>query len=821
MDTPLVFKYNTKLFPSLLFCICFIAPFSLIAQAPFCLNFSPYYKVGQDPRIGSNIPITQVVQGLEAIKPYCNCIRIFAANSPLDSVAYIAKEMGFETIIVGIWLDSDTVTNNREIEQGIKLAQDGVADRLVVGSEVGLRNEFSIHQWIEYINYVNFKVPEIPVSAADVYGILTSNPEVLEAVDFIFYNAYPFWEGTNIDCAPYAFNEMYQTIKEIAGDKEIMVSETGWPTEGNTVGGSTPSLTNLQFYLTNLLAWKESTGISLTWFSAFDEPWKSNVVNPQEAFWGLFTYNAELDSLILKEGLHEILTQATNIDSTTWNCQFIENEENSPRISFNQIPTYGDQNGILCGKVDGIRPCDYILALYIQVNGRWWVKPTYAAREIRLACDGSFCIDVVTGGFDRNATEYQLFLLDKECEPPGLGNAPSIPDSLYEKAIAHEIITRTPFDYGQLFMERPNEQVIKRGDTLSIPVKVQDFDTVLYSSGGIYTGDRELKLINAHSNQFADLLTLTIVDSTQMTFELEAMEEGIHIPDSTTLFSLELLVGEKMSYCRSVKYSDEYLPFQTTHLVDQQPQMISTKKLGSAVICPTVPLKLNLDTTNVNTSDIFDISVWTTDFIRVMAFDVGVIVGSGLEILEVETVNLSHGYEYEIVDDSLLLFHYDIRDTNEIFRSGHRMLFQAKVGIKEEFEGCKEIRFSTDSLYRRSIQLVRLDTTILEIETNGTIEICPSNTIDQSLLDYVEVNVFPNPSRNGENLNIHLLPKDQQETIKVLQVQIFDLLGNIVFTDRATNLIRYIKGVELNSGLFIVALKDDLGRNFRAKVLVY
>ncbi|MEZ5039750.1 MAG: glycosyl hydrolase family 17 protein [Saprospiraceae bacterium] len=802
-----------------LFFLFMVAPFVLAAQTPFCLNFSPYYKVGQDPRRGSNIPTTQILQGLNAVKPYCNCIRIFSPSPPLDSVAYLAKEMGFETIIVGIWLDSDTLTNAMEIENGIALAQAGVADRLIVGSEAGLRNEFPISRWVEYINYVKAEVPGIPVSVADIYGVLIANPELVEAVDFLYYNAYPYWEGEDIDCAPYAFNEMYRAIQEIAGDKEIMVSETGWPTDGNTIGQAVPNLVNLQSYLSDLLAWKEYTGIPLTWFSAFDEPWKYSVTNPQEGYWGLFTYNPDLDSLILKPGLHEILTQSPVIDSTVWTCQFIANDLGRPNVTFNQIPTFGDPGGILCGKVDGIRPCDYNLALYIKVNGSWWVKPTYADKKIRLACDGSFCIDVVTGGQDRYATEYQLFLLDKDCNPPGLGNAGSIPDSLYEKAIIHEVITRTPFEYGQFFMEGLN-QVIKRGDTLSIPVKVLNFDTILQASGGIYSGDRAMKLINAYSDQFADQINLTIVDSTDMTFVLGPLEEGMHIPDSTTLFTIELVVGDEMSYCRSVNFSNNYMPFQVTHFVDQQPQIINPNRLSWAVVCPTVPLKLYLDSNLVYKEGVVDLTVRTADFIRIMAFDVALKVDPELEILEMKNVNLTHGYEYQIIDGSTLLFHYDVRDTNEIFRSDNRELFQFRVGIKETFDGCSYVRFSNDSLYRRSIQLVRLDTTILRLDFLGEGEICIDKSTDPNLLDILDITVFPNPVGVGQNLKIHIAPNSQENNIKSLHIQVVDMLGRRVFTENLQNIFSYRKEIQLSSGMYVVWLQDEEGRNFRTMVVV-
>ncbi len=103
----------------------------------------------------------------------------------------------------------------------------------IVGSKVLLRGDLSATELIEYINQVKAALPGIPVTTADVYGELLSHPEVMEACDVIFANYYQYWEGINVEKAVAYLHARHQEVVARANGKEVIVSETGWPSCGD------------------------------------------------------------------------------------------------------------------------------------------------------------------------------------------------------------------------------------------------------------------------------------------------------------------------------------------------------------------------------------------------------------------------------------------------------------------------------------------------------------------------------------------------------------------------------------------------------------
>ena len=164
----------------------------------------------------------------------------------------------------------------------------------VVGSEVLYRGDLSADQLIAYIGEVKQFIVQaglsVPVTTADTYGALLANDSVLAAVDLVMANYYPYWEGHKLAYAMHYLHVAHQQLKGAAGGKEVIVSETGWPSEGNQVGDAIPSPDNASFYFRNFVSWARAENVKYFYFSAYDEPSKATPpAQPQEAHWGLWT----------------------------------------------------------------------------------------------------------------------------------------------------------------------------------------------------------------------------------------------------------------------------------------------------------------------------------------------------------------------------------------------------------------------------------------------------------------------------------------------------------------------------------------------------
>ena len=256
------------------------------------MSFSAY-EAGQDPKSDSQLSAEQVRARLVPIAPYTKWIRTFSCLDGNEHAPRIAKELGLKTL-VGAWISDDEDRNRQEIDALIEVARAGDADLIAVGNEVVLRGECSVAQLIAYMDEVRAAVPGIPVGYVDAYFVFVSDQSLVDACDFIPINCYPFWEEKPLEQSVSYAREMVRHVQHAAGDKPVVIAETGWPTAGVPVGPAVPSLRNMALYLLNVLKWTDDVELPLFWFSSYDEAWKVGPEGDCGAYWGLWDAHGQL-----------------------------------------------------------------------------------------------------------------------------------------------------------------------------------------------------------------------------------------------------------------------------------------------------------------------------------------------------------------------------------------------------------------------------------------------------------------------------------------------------------------------------------------------
>lgn len=273
----------------------------------FGLNFSPYID-GQSPNHGSFIDETQLFERMKIIQPYTQWVRSYGCSNGLERSGEVAHKLKLK-IVLGAWIGSDSKANAREIENLIAAAKAGEADMLIVGSEVLLRDDLSEADLIRSIKRIKQEVPELIVSYADVYSVLLSHPNVIDAVDVVLVNYYPYWAGIRLDLAIVWLNGWHQKLVSAAKGKKVIVSETGWPSCGNQIDRAVPSTENAAIYFRNFVSWAKMNNVEYFYFEAFDENWKTVNEGPQGAHWGLWDKNGSLKpgiKAVFKGEFHKI-----------------------------------------------------------------------------------------------------------------------------------------------------------------------------------------------------------------------------------------------------------------------------------------------------------------------------------------------------------------------------------------------------------------------------------------------------------------------------------------------------------------------------------
>ena len=87
---------------------------------------------------------------------------------------------------------------------------------------------------------------------------------------------------------------MFESAKSAGQGKRVIITETGWPSEGGSFKGSLANYENAMRYFIDCQNWCNLNGIESFYFSSFDESWKVGPEGEVGAYWGLWDKNEQL-----------------------------------------------------------------------------------------------------------------------------------------------------------------------------------------------------------------------------------------------------------------------------------------------------------------------------------------------------------------------------------------------------------------------------------------------------------------------------------------------------------------------------------------------
>lgn len=397
------------------------------------INFSPFTGDNQDPTQGATVSEQELKEKLGKVFPFTAWVRTFTCTGTLAHVGSICHSKGKKTAI-GAWLGKDLNANEAEINSLIQLIQQGNVDLAIVGSETLLRGDLTENELIAYIQRVKSETNGVPITTAEVYQVYLNHPQLMNICDVIFVNIYPYWEGVDVQYAMYFFNLKFEELKNNIGQKDIIISETGWPTDGNPIGDAVPSLENARFYFLNFLSWARSNNIPYFYFEAFDEPWKIKYEGLHAGHWGIFD-----KFCIIKE--HFIYAFRGETIPDNWSGTEPVEGQGTPTIEFTYIPPVGSFEDVR-GDVKHISPKNCRVTVYIYNWGGWWTKPYWHLPTTLIMPDGFWKCDITTGEGDEIASKIAGFLIPSNYSPPIMKGESELPQNLYENSLASVQVER-------------------------------------------------------------------------------------------------------------------------------------------------------------------------------------------------------------------------------------------------------------------------------------------------------------------------------------------------------------------------------------------
>lgn len=255
-----------------------------------------YSPMRRDFDPGNSSPPTQdqIENDLKLLAGKVHAVRTYSALDGLEFVPELADKYDLN-VTMGAWIDTDLDKNRREIESLIALSNQNSPTivRLLVGNEALLRKDIAPDQLIAYIREVKARTWR-PVSTSETWDMWLAHPELAEEVDFIALHILPYWEGLSIDASvDYVFYR-FNAMREAFPNKPIIITEVGWPSDGQPFKNATASLANQAQFLRQFLNRATEQKITYYVIEAFDQPWKVELEGSAGAYWGIFNADREL-----------------------------------------------------------------------------------------------------------------------------------------------------------------------------------------------------------------------------------------------------------------------------------------------------------------------------------------------------------------------------------------------------------------------------------------------------------------------------------------------------------------------------------------------
>ncbi|KAL7788950.1 glycoside hydrolase family 17 protein [Trichoderma ceciliae] len=217
--------------------------------------------------------------GLEGTDGAFTSARLYTmiqGGTPNSPISAIPAAIGTKTsLLFGLWASAGDAAFANEIAALKSTISQycGQLDGLVAGISIGSEDLYRITPTgvasnagpgaqpgtlVNYISQVRDTIKgsclsDVPVGHVDTWNawVLDSNKPVIDAVDWLGMDTYPYYENTNsngIANAKSLYEAALDKIQSAGPGKDVWVTETGWPVNGKSSGDAIASTSNAQEY---------------------------------------------------------------------------------------------------------------------------------------------------------------------------------------------------------------------------------------------------------------------------------------------------------------------------------------------------------------------------------------------------------------------------------------------------------------------------------------------------------------------------------------------------------------------------------------------
>lgn len=243
----------------------------------------------QSPLEGERPTTDAIAQDLALLAGHTRRIRTYSASDHPE-LPELAREHGLE-LMLGAFIDDRLDSNRHELTTAIDLAQSHAnIRRLIIGNETQLTAKLPPNRLSAYLDEARSALhpTTVQVSTAEPWHVWMAMPQLAQHVDFIAIHVLPYWEGEPIESAVQTSLAQIERVKAQFPGREVVVTEIGWPSNGQRVGRARATAANQAKFIREFLQQAEARGIDYFLIEAFDQPWKITTEGRAGPHWGLW-----------------------------------------------------------------------------------------------------------------------------------------------------------------------------------------------------------------------------------------------------------------------------------------------------------------------------------------------------------------------------------------------------------------------------------------------------------------------------------------------------------------------------------------------------
>ena len=305
-------------------------------------------RQNQSPHSQIHPSIADIENDIKYLISITERLRIYDISGNNIFIPLIAEKYNVK-LTVGLSLSNDDQKNLEKINGFINLANrhSDTIETIIVGNDILAKEIVTVSKLIEYVQIVKSNVDsnKTKVTIAETWELWTRHPSLINAVDHVTIHIYPYYQIVSIDVSALHAIGLYERFEEFLKqyNKEIVIGETGWPSDGKTLGVAEANPENQRKFIEEFMSLANKKEIKYYFFEAFDEKWKPSVLDSNsEQNFGMFYENGTMkESLIgtIPEPIYQTTRNISNntpdFDDARWLSEYLEENlsSNLPWIS--------------------------------------------------------------------------------------------------------------------------------------------------------------------------------------------------------------------------------------------------------------------------------------------------------------------------------------------------------------------------------------------------------------------------------------------------------------------------------------------------------